>query len=298
MSELKQKYFKQFKGNIILLGAISLFTSLFILLIPYANAKIINNAILGKYKEAGIICLVGGILYILKEILSKVLFVSKQEMINDAEINLKKEILQGAKNKSVDDEKINSTLDMVSSYTRDYRNLDLNVFKTFEELAVLTLMFCLDYRLGLICLIGGIIKFALNKYAQNLTEKQKREFKKIVKSKRKNFGNIVGSEINDNLIENTVKEENEYNNLNLKLEKEYNVQCIVEQIIMTLVQVILLALSCYMLYKNYISLFTFLLVFMYQKNGIYLFISVNELVKSIKEIKKTESKLNQTLVNE
>ena len=63
---------------------------------------------LGKYKEAGIICLVGGILYILKEILSKVLFVSKQEMVNDAEINLKKEILKGVKNKSVDDEKINS----------------------------------------------------------------------------------------------------------------------------------------------------------------------------------------------
>ena len=37
------------------------------------------------------------------------------------------------------------------------------------------------------------------------------------------------------------------------------------------------------LYKNYISLFTFLLVFIYQKNGIYLFISVNELVKSVKE---------------
>ncbi len=55
MSELKQKYFKQFKGNIILLVAISLFTSLFILLIPYANAKIINNVMLGKYKEAGII---------------------------------------------------------------------------------------------------------------------------------------------------------------------------------------------------------------------------------------------------
>ena len=53
---------------------------------------------LGKYKEAGIICLVGGILYILKEILSKVLFVSKQEMVNDAEINLKKEILKLGEN--------------------------------------------------------------------------------------------------------------------------------------------------------------------------------------------------------
>ena len=50
MSELKQKYFKQFKGNIILLVAISLFTSLLLLEQPVNNPKIIIAHIIFLFK--------------------------------------------------------------------------------------------------------------------------------------------------------------------------------------------------------------------------------------------------------
>lgn len=283
MSELKQKYFKQIKGNIIMFAIISLFTSIFILLIPYANAKIINNAILGKYKEAGIICLVAGVLYILKEILSKLLFVSKQEIANKVESDLKNEIIQ---NKKITDEKLNEKIENITSSIRIYKSLDTHIFKTIEELAVIILMFYFDYRLGIVCLVGGIIKFILDKNDEKLTEKQKKEFKEQIKTKRKNNSKIVKSEINNTSIEDTIKEETDYNNLNIKLEKEYNVQCIIEQIIMTLVQIILLATSCYLLYKKNINLFTFILIFMYRKNGTYLFISINKFIKELKELKK------------
>ena len=283
MSELKQKYFKQIKGNIIMFAIISLFTSIFILLIPYANAKIINNAILGKYKEAGIISLVAGVLYILKEILSKLLFVSKQEIANKVESDLKNEIIQ---NKKITDEKLNEKIENITSSIRIYKSLDTHIFKTIEELAVIILMFYFDYRLGVVCLIGGIIKFILDKNDEKLTEKQKKEFKEQIKTKRKNNSKIVKSEINNTSIEDTIKEETDYNNLNIKLEKEYNVQCIIEQIIMTLVQIILLATSCYLLYKKNINLFTFILIFMYRKNGTYLFISINKFIKELKELKK------------
>ena len=283
MSELKQKYFKQIKGNIIMFAIISLFTSIFILLIPYANAKIINNAILGKYKEAGIISLVAGVLYILKEILSKLLFVSKQEIANKVESDLKNEIIQ---NKKITDEKLNEKIENITSSIRIYKSLDTHIFKTIEELAVIILMFYFDYRLGVVCLIGGIIKFILDKNDEKLTEKQKKEFKEQIKTKRKNNSKMVKSEINNTSIEDTIKEETDYNNLNIKLEKEYNVQCIIEQIIMTLVQIILLATSCYLLYKKNINLFTFILIFMYRKNGTYLFISINKFIKELKELKK------------